>query len=416
MAYAAVGTSYYNLREPNAAADYLKKAYELRDRVSSREKFNIYAQYYRFVTGDLEKATQAYKEWAQTYARDSRPHNNLSAIYGRLGQFDKSLAEARETVQMESDRVENYENLFGAYLALNRMHDAQATVEQAQAMKLDSPILHLGLCALAFLQNDAAGMAHEAAWAIGKPGVEGEIIYFEAESAAYAGHLAKANTLTQRAMASLTGAKEKETAAKHEARAALCAALYGKVGLAREEAITALQISADRDVEAAAAIALALAGDTREAQRLAEDLAKRFPEDTLVRFNYLPTIRGSIAIVQNAASKTIEELQTASPYELGTLPGELSLMPVYIRAQAYLAAHDGSAAAAEFQKILNHSGIVVTEAIGALAHLGLGRAYTLEGDNAKARTAYQDFLTLWKDADPDISILQEAKGEAFKLQ
>jgi tetratricopeptide (TPR) repeat protein len=259
-------------------------------------------------------------------------------------------------------------------------------------------------------------MAHEAAWAIGKPGVEGEIIYFEAESAAYAGHLAKANTLTQRAMASLTGAKEKETAAKHEARAALCAALYGKVGLAREEAITALQISADRDVEAAAAIALALAGDTREAQRLAEDLAKRFPEDTLVRFNYLPTIRGSIAIVQNAASKTIEELQTASPYELGTLPGELSLMPVYIRAQAYLAAHDGSAAAAEFQKILNHSGIVVTEAIGALAHLGLGRAYTLEGDNAKARTAYQDFLTLWKDADPDISILQEAKGEAFKLQ
>jgi len=416
MAYAAVGTSYYNLREPNAAADYLKKAYELRDRVSSREKFNIYAQYYRFITGDLEKATQAYKEWAQTYARDSRPHNNLSAIYGRLGQFDKSLAEARETVQIESDRVENYENLFGAYLALNRMHDAQATVEQAQAMKLDSPILHLGLCALAFLQNDAAGMAHEAAWAIGKPGVEGEIIYFEADSAAYAGRLAKANTLTQRAMASLTGAKEKETGAKHEARAALCAALYGKVGLARKEAITALQISADRDVEAAAAIALALAGDTPEAQRLAEDLAKRFPEDTLVQFNYLPTIRGSIALVQNAASKTIEELQTASPYELGTLPGELSLMPVYIRAQAYLAAHDGSAAAAEFQKILDHSGIVVTEAIGALAHLGLGRSYALQGDNAKARTAYQDFLKLWKDADPDISVLQEAKGEALKLQ
>jgi hypothetical protein len=155
---------------------------------------------------------------------------------------------------------------------------------------------------------------------------------------------------------------------------------------------------------------------TPEAQRLAEDLAKRFPEDTLVQFNYLPTIRGSIAIVQNAASKTIDELQTASPYELGPLPDELSLMPVYIRAQAYLAAHDGSAAAAEFQKILDHSGIVVTEAIGALAHLGLGRAYTLEGDNAKARTAYQDFLTLWKDADPDISILQEAKGEALKLQ
>jgi hypothetical protein len=157
-----------------------------------------------------------------------------------------------------------------------------------------------------------------------------------------------------------------------------------------------------------------LGGDTPEAQRLAEDLAKRFPEDTSVQFNYLPTIRGSIALVQNAASKTIEELQTAS--ELGTLPGQLSLMPVYIRAQAYLAAHDSSAAAAEFQKILDHRGVVVTEAIGVLAHLGLGRAYALEGDNAKARTAYQDFLTLWKDGDPDIPILQEAKAEAFRLQ
>jgi tetratricopeptide (TPR) repeat protein len=416
MAYAAFGTSQYNLGQLSPAADNLRKAYELRDRVSGREKFKISGQYYRFVTGDLEKAAQTYRMWAQTYVRDSRPHNNLSAIYGQLGQSDKSLAEARAAVQVEPSRVENYVDLFSACLALNRMDEARASVEQAQAKELDSSLLHLGLYELAFVQNDASGVAHEVAWAMGKPGVGREITYLEADAASYSGQLAKANKLTQLAMASSRSAEESEIVAKRDAVTALRGALFGNVAGAREAAATALRISANRDVEASVGIALALAGDTPEAQRLAEDLAKRFPEDTSVQFNYLPTIRGSIALVQNAASKTIEELRTASPYELGTLPGELSLMPVYIRAQAYLAENDGGAAAAEFQKILDHRGIVVTEAIGALAHLGLGRACALEGDNAKARTAYQDFLRLWKDADTDIGILQEAKAEAFRLR
>jgi tetratricopeptide (TPR) repeat protein len=394
----------------------VKKAYELRDRLNGREKFDISGKYFRFVTGDLEKAARAYKVWSQTYQRDSRPRKNLSEIYRQLGQLDKSLAEAREAVQVEPSIGVNYVSLFGAYLALNRLDEARATVAQAQAKKLDSPPLHLGLCSLAFLQNDAAGMAHEVAWGMGNPEVEGKITYFEADSAAYAGQLAKANALTQRAMASLKSAEERETVAKHDVGTALREALFGNAAEARKIATTVLRSSADRDVEAAGAIALALAGDTPGAQRLAGDLAKRFREDTLVQFNYLPTIRASISLVQNAASKAIEDFQVASPYELGRLPAELSLMPVYIRAQSYLAAHNGRAAAAEFQKTLDHRGVVVTGAIGALTHLGLGRAYALEGENAIARTAYQDFFILWKDADPDIPILREAKSESSKLQ
>jgi eukaryotic-like serine/threonine-protein kinase len=416
VAYAALAAGYYNLGEPGLAANNLTKAYELRDRVSERDNFDISCQYYRFVTGDLNKAAEAYKQWAQTYVRDSRPRNNLSVLYRQLGQFDKSLAEASEAVQVEPSSEVNYANLFKAYLALNRLDEARATVEQAQVKKLDSPPLRLDLSALAFLQYNAADMAHEVAWGMGKPGVEDEIISFEADSAAYVGKLARANTLTQRAMASPRSAEERDTAARHDTETALREVLFGNAAEARKAAAMALRFSAERDVEAAGAIALALAGDTLEAQRLSGDLTKRFPEDTLVQFNYLPTIHASISLVQNAAAKAIEQLQLASPYELGTLPAELSLMPVYVRAQSYLAAHEGRAAAAEFQKILDHRGVVVTGAIGALAHLGLGRAYALEGDNARARTAYQDFFTLWKDADPDIPVLREAKSESSKLQ
>jgi tetratricopeptide (TPR) repeat protein len=415
LAYVALGTSYHNLSEPGPAAHNLKKAYELRNRVSERKRFDISGHYYRFVTGDLEKAAQAYKLWAQTYLRDSRPRNNLSETYRQLGEFDKSLAEARQANQLDPTGDENYVNLFDAYLALNRLDEARAIVDQAQAKKFDSPPLHLGLYALAFLQNDAAGMAQDVAWGIGNPQIEGRIIYFEADSAAYAGQLARANLLSQRAMVSSKNAAEKETVAKYDAGTALREVLFGNAAEARKTATAVLRSSADRDVEAAGAIALALAGDTLEAQRLAGDLANRFPEDTLVQVNYLPTIRASISLVQNAPSKAIEELQVAFPYELGTLPAGLSLMAVYVRALAYQEAHDGRAAAAEFQKIVDHRGIVVTEAIGALAYLGIARAYALEGDKPRARAAYQDFITLWKRADPQISVLQEAKSESFQL-
>jgi len=416
LAYAALGTAYCNLSQPGAAVDNLKRAYELRDRLSEREKFDISGQYHRFVAGDLEKAARAYQGWAQSYPRDARPRNNLSEMYSQLGEFEKNLAAARDAVQVEPSSAVGYVNLFAAYLALNRLDDARATVEQAQTKKLDSAPLHLGLAALAFLQNDTAGMAHELAWGMGNPGVEGQVIYFEADSDAYAGQLAKAKALTQRATASPANPTVKDTASKHEAGAALRQALFGNVIEARKAASALSRSATDRDVYAAGAIALALAGDGLEAQRLADDLAKHFPEDTLVQFNYLPTIRASIFLVQNAPAKAVEELRVATPYELGSLPSELSLMPVYVRAQACLAAHDGGAAASEFQRILDHRGVVLTGAIGALAHLGLARAYRLKGDNGRARTAYEDFLALWKDADRGIPILREAKSESAKLQ
>jgi len=273
--------------------------------------------------------------------------------------------------------------------------------------------------ALDFLQNDAAGMAKQVTSAAGKPGVEDELLEMEADTAAYAGRLEKARDLSQRAVASAERAKEKETAAGYEAQVALREALFGNVERARQRAAAVLKLSTGRDAQFATELALSLAGDAVQAQRLADKLERQFPEDTIVKFNYLPTIRAQIALNRNDASNAIEVLQAAAPYELG-IEGEggfsLALYPVYVRGQAYLAARRGNEAVAEFQKILDHPGIVANEPIGALSHLQIGRALDLQGDTAKARAAYQDFLTLWKDADADIPVLKQAKAEYAKLQ
>jgi predicted Zn-dependent protease len=262
-------------------------------------------------------------------------------------------------------------------------------------------------------------MAQQVAWAAGKPGWENVVLASEADTAAYSGRLGMAQEFSRRAVASAERAEEKETAASYEADAALREALFGNVVEARQRVAAALALSTGRDVQYGAALALAIAGDAARAQTLADDLAKRFSEDTLVQFNYLPTLHAQLAFSRNDSSKAVEALQAASPYELGApAPGVfnfVSLYPVYVRGQAYLAAHLGSEAAAEFQKIIDHRGVVLNEPIGALAHLGLARAYALQGDTAKAHAAYQDFLTLWKDADPDIPILQQAKAEYAKL-
>jgi serine/threonine protein kinase/predicted Zn-dependent protease len=416
MAYDLLGTSYFNLGETSLAAENTRKAYELRERVSEREKFSIESQYYDLATGDQEKARQTYQLWAQTYPRDSVPPYNLGAIYDGLGQYDKSLAEAREALRLDPAKVVIYANLVAAYLRLNRLEEARATAEEAQAKKLDSVYLRFYRYQLAFLQNDAAGMAQQVAWAAGKPGVEDVLLFFEADTAAYSGRLAKARELSRQAVASAERAEEKETAAGYEAEAALREAVFGNAVEARQRAAAALGLSTGRDVQYGAALALALAGDVARTQALADDLGKRSPEDTIVQFNYLPTLRAQLALDRNDVSKAIEALQTASPYELGNVGNDVALYPVYVRGTAYLAAHQGSEAAAEFQKILDHRGVVWNEPIGALAHLGLARAYALQGETTRARTAYQDFLTLWKDADPDIPILREAKSEFAKLQ
>lgn len=313
----------------------------------------------------------------------------------------------------------NHSNLAFSYLNLNRLDKAKATADVAQAKNLDSQSLRASLYQLAFLQNDAQGMANQVTWATGKPGVEDVLFASEANTAAYFGRIAQAREFSRRAVASAEREEEKETAAGYEAQVALWEALYGNAAEGRRRAAAALGLSNGRDVQYVAALALAFARDEDQAQALGDDLGKRFPQDSLVKFKYLPTIHSQLAVSRNDYSKAIRILQITAPYELGVSTGGAfspTLYPVYVRARAYLEAHQGSEAAAEFQKILDQHAVVQNEAIGALAHLGLGRAYVLQGNAAKARAAYQDFLALWKSADPDIPILQQARAEYAKLQ
>jgi eukaryotic-like serine/threonine-protein kinase len=416
MAYARLGTSYSNIGETTLGAENTRKAYELRERVSELEKLYIESHYYQNVTGNLQEARQAYELWTQTYPRDWLPLAPLSVIYSFLGQYEKSLEEAREEFRLNPASGEAYANLVFSYLSLNRLEEARATAEEAQAKKFDSPYLHVLLYQLAFLQNDAAGMAQQVAWAAGKPGVEDVLLDNEADTAAYSGRLGEAREFSLRAVASAERAEEKEVAASYEAEAALREALFGNPAEAHQRAAAALALSSGRDVQNGAALALAFAGDAVRAQAPADDLGKRFPEDTIVQFNYLPTIHAQLTLNHQDAGKAIEALQPAGANELGTVGSFYALYPVYVRGEAYLAAHQGKEAAAEFQKILDHRGIVLNSPIGALAHLQIGRAYVMQGDTAKAKAAYQDFLTLWKNADPDIPILIAAKSEYAKLQ
>jgi tRNA A-37 threonylcarbamoyl transferase component Bud32/Tfp pilus assembly protein PilF len=418
MAYASLGTIYSNIAKPNLGAENTKKAYELRERVSDRERFYIESHYYHFVTGDLETARQTYELWAQTYPRDFVAPTNLSVIDGLLGQYDKAL---EQSLRLDPDNGEAYANLVSSYLNLNRLEEARATGDEAQTKNLDSSTLRWYLYQLAFAKNDTAGMAQQAAWLAGQRGLEGWAPVLEAETAAYSGRLKRGRELSRQAVLAFTvkaEGEEKETAGSVEAEAALREALFGNASEARQGAAAALRLSRGRDVQYGAALALAFAGDAAQPQTLADDLAKRFPEDTIVQHNYVPTIHAQIELSRKDSAKAIEALQAVAPYELGSpaVAPFIGMYPVYVRGTAYLAAHEGGLAAGEFQKILDHRGVVLNEPIGALAHLQLGRSYALEGDTTKARAAYIDFLSLWKDADPDVPILKEAKAEYAKLQ
>jgi eukaryotic-like serine/threonine-protein kinase len=412
VAYSELGFSHSNLGESKLASENMRKAFELRERTSEYEKLLIEAHFYFIGTGDLEKAQRTMEVFAQTFPRDWEPRAELGSLLTILGQYENALVEYRESLHLNPDISLTYNNLLYAYLFLNRLEEARATAEEAKAKKLD---VSDGLYMLGFLQNDAATMKQQVSLNAGKPGVEDLFLAYEANTAACSGQLANARVSFGRAFASTKRAEEPETAARYEVGAALMEALFGNIAEARHHIDSALGPSMGRDLQYRVALVNALTGDSTRAQALADDLDKKFPEDTVVRYNYLPTLQAQLALSRNDTAKAIEVLQAAGPYELGKV-GSFSLYPVYVRGEAYLAAHQGNEAAAEFQKILDHRGIVGNLPIGALAHLQIGRAYAMQGDTAKAKAAYQDFLTLWKDADPDIPILIAAKAEYAKLK
>jgi hypothetical protein len=402
------------LAEKNA-----RKAFELRSGLSEREKLYVEIVYYYTVVGDLAKARSSCEIGAQIYPRDSVFLGYLAALSRALGEYEAGLKESLEESRRPIHSSLPYRDLVFSYLLLDRIKEAEAVAEEAHTKGRDSD-LETVLYGLAFYRDDTAGMARQVARATGAPGEDNLLLAMEADTAAYFGHLGKAQESSRRAADSAELAAEKETAAGFYGVSALREALFGNAAKARRQAMAAKRGLAGRDRHYAVALAIAYAGDAGQAQALADDLSKRFPEDLVVHVNYLPTLRAKLALLHSNPQEALVILRSASPYELG-LPSLNyynwpNLYPVYVRGEAYLAAHQGREAAAEFQKILGHRGIVLNEPIGALAHLQLGRAYVLQGDTAKARAAYQDFLTLWKDADRDIPILKEAKAEYAKLQ
>jgi tetratricopeptide (TPR) repeat protein len=422
VAYAWLGIWHTSIGEPTIAARYTRKAYELRERASEPERYFVSAIYYKEVLGNLEKAEQSGKLWMQAYPRSEAPHTYLSgAIYPAIGRYDGVIAEAKEAIRLNPNYPAPYVFLMDGYIALNRFDEANSAYRQAVERKMYHHYYPASLYHLAFLQNDAGGMKQQVTVSAGQFGVENTLLIYEADTAAYYGRVRESEDLTRRAMESAERFDEKEISANYSATSGLSEALFGNAGEARRRASVAVAHSTGVDVLYASALASAYDGDTGRAETLIKELNKRFPEGTTVQFNYLPTIRAKLALNRGDSSGALETLRAALPYELGTttFSGEYTwngLYPAFVRGEAYLAAHQGNEATAEFLKILDHRGIVWNSPIGALARLQLGRAYAMVGDSSKARVAYQDFLTLWKDADPDIPILKQAKAEYAKLQ
>jgi eukaryotic-like serine/threonine-protein kinase len=420
-AYAQLGTIYAaDLTEPGLAAENIRKAYELRDRLSEREKLNITATYYSYVTGELEKSIQAFELYAQAYPRDNQPHNGEGLMYEYLGQYEKAIAEARQSVQLFPGNAYDYSNLMEDYMALNRLDEAKAVYRQTTDRKLDGTFPHSDRYLIAFLEGDAEEMKQHVAWAAGKPGAEDVLLSAQSDTEAFHGHAGRAREFLMQAVESARHADLKETAALWQLYSALREAEFGNFERARQQVKAGLALGSTRWVQMFAALTLARAGDSAHAQSLAEELAKQFPLDTALNSYWLPTVHAYLELQRGNAAQALKVLEPTSRYELGNPPPQCGpgglLYPAYARGQAYLLLHQGKEAAVEFQKLLDHRNMLGNSPMSSLAHLQLARAYAMQVDTAKAKVAYQDFLTLWKDADPDIPILKQAKAEYAKLQ
>ena len=415
-AYLSLGKMEGNFGERERAKELFTKAYSLRDRASERERFDIESLYYTDATGDLENAARTYREWLGSYPRDYVALGNLAITYSSAGQYKQAAETVRESLQQNPNDVIGYVNLAWILMALNQFPESRRAIQEAFDRKLDAEQLHFSLYRLAFLAGDERGMAEQVAWFEAKPESVHYMLSLESTAEAYSGHLRKARELNQRAVESAEHAGSKETAESRRVRGALREAAFGNLAEARQWAVLAMsQARLVQEAEGMGALTFAWAGDTAHAESLAEDLSRRAPEDTLVQSVVLPVVKARIELSRKNPERSFELLRTASPYELGAALNRC-IYPAYVRGEAYLAAKQGTAAAAEFQKILDHRGLVGLCETGALARLGLARAYVLQGDTAKAKAAYQDFLTVWKEADPDIPVLIAAESEYAKLK
>ena len=431
LGYSELGNDYSSLSELGRASEYYTKAFELREHASERERLTITAHYYSDVTGELEKAAQAFQGMIASYPQQSSALTNIGLVYSEQGQYEKAADAYRENIRLQPGDVAPYENLGNNLLALQQFEEALQTIQQAQARKLDSFIFHNALFALAVLVHDSKASAEQKQWFAGKPDFEHFGLSLVSDTEAYEGHLGKARELTKQSVDSAIRADSKESAAIWQENAALREAAFGNVAEANKTAAVAFKLApTSQGVEVEAALAFAMAGEPSRAESLAQDLNRRFPSDTQMHSLWLPAIRAQLALNRKNPTDALTALQAAvAPIELGQIlfVANLScLYPTYVRGEAYLAAGQGNAAAAEFQQILDHSGIVWNCWTGALAHLGVARANALQAKNsqgadadaahAEALAAYEDFLTLWKDADPDIPIYKHAKAEYAKLK
>ena len=430
MGYVALGNDYATLAQVGRSTEYISKAFQLREHASERERLEITAAYYVSVTGELDKAAQTYQEEIESYPRKAIAYNNLGNVYSLQGQYEKAAEVTRESLRLVPNSIIWYVNLADYAFALQHFDETRQIIHEAQVRKMDDYLLHDALYALAFLGTDSSAMAEQQRWFAGKPAYENFGLALASDTEAYGGHLGKARELTKRAVDSAIRADSKETAAMWRAIAAQREAAYGNVTEARQVAAEALKLApTSQGAESEATLTFAMAGDAARTESLAQDLGKRFPLDTQVQSLWLPAIQAQLALDRKNAALALNILQAATPIELGQVVFVLNLSclyPTYIRGEAYLAAGQGSAAAAEFQKIIDHSGIVWNCWTGELARLGVARANALQSRNSqgadadlarsRALAAYKDFLALWKDADPDIPILKEAKAEYAKLQ
>lgn len=422
MAHAMLGRAYGDMGETILSVKSTSRAYELREHVSDQERFFIVTSYDMVVTGNLERARQACETWEQTYPRELKPHIFLSGIiYPVLGRYEEAVQEAKKAVEADSSFAIGYNVLAMSYQALNHLEEAEQTLRQASERNLEISDSLTNRYQLAFIKGDQAAMKVVSTAAQKESSVEDAVVDQEAFADAYVGHMQEATRKSQHAGNLAQQSSEPDRAAMYEAGAALREALFGEMTTATESAGAVLRLSRSRDAEYGAAFALALAGDQSQAATLAGDLERRFPEDTAVRFNYAPTLRALLALKHGDPSRAVDLLQVSIPYEFGEPPSSFfgfygALYPIYVRGEAYLALNRGPEAAREFQKIIDHRGIVVSDAIGALAYWQLGRAFVSSGEKTKAKTAYGDFLTLWKDADSDIPVLKQAQAEYSKLK